>query len=626
MAGARSTTIRAELTRVVLAAALPVWLASAVLLYEDQADDRALIERDARATARALMVAIDRDLASARTAAQVLATSPYLISGDLDAFYAQAKATLPTSGGNDLVLSDASAQEVLNTLRPYGEQLPRHGDPKLVERVFTTGQPAVSDLYSNGVPLGRPLVSIDVPVFRGGAVVYDLSVGFFPNRLGDILHQEQLPANWIGSVFDSKGVYVARTRAADRFVGQKGMPALINSIAQNTEGIVETGTSEGIPATALFSRSQVSNWAVVIYVPTAELTVQLWSSMALSTAATLALLALSLVAARFTGERLARPIRALATQALAHGRGERIELPPFRLKEADDLARAFAEGSRLLEERTAERDRAEGQRQQIIVAKQLADEAARARSAYFSYLSHELRTPLMAVLACSELMARHTRVTSLDEKSLNYCARIDTAVQHLISVINEILDYAKFEAHEIELHKEPLDIAKEVRGAVDLLEGRAEQTGVALRHEVAPNLPPLLADRMRLQQILLNLLSNALKFSPSGGTVTVSAALAEDAQLVIRVEDFGVGISDDDLPRVMQPFAQVLNAQTAKSKGTGLGLPLTKGLVELHGGSFALSSVPDVGTTVTVRLPMRTDACDGDGGVAQVTTNSLARA
>jgi len=604
MASARSTTIRAELTRVVLAAALPVWLASAVLLYEDQADDRALIERDARATARALMVAVDRDLASARTAAEVLATSPYLLSGDLGAFYAQAKAILPTSGGNDLVLSDASGQEMLNTLRPYGEELPRHGDPKLVERVFAIGQPAVSDLYSNGVLLGRPTVSIDVPVFRGGAVVYDLSVGLFPDRLGDILHQEQLPASWIASIFDSKGVYVARTRAASRFVGQKGTPALVNSIAQNAEAVVETRTLEGIPATALFSRSQVSNWAVVIYVPTAELTVQLWKSMALSTGATLALLALSLVAARLTGERLARPIRALATQALAHGRGERIELPPFRLKEADDLARAFAEGSRLLEDRTAERDRAEGQRQQIIVAKQLADEAARARSAYFSYLSHELRTPLMAVLACSELMARHTRATSLDEKSLNYCARIDTAVQHLISVIDEILDYAKFEAHEIELHKEPLDVAKEVCGAVDLLEGRAEQTGVALRYEVAPNLPPLLADRMRLQQILLNLLSNALKFSPRGGTVTVSAALAEDSQLVIRVKDSGVGISDDDLPRVMQPFAQVLNAQTAKIKGTGLGLPLTKGLVELHGGTFALASVPNVGTTVTVCLPL----------------------
>ena len=626
MAGARSTTIRAELTRVVLAAALPVWLASAVLLYEDQADDRALIERDARATARALMVAIDRDLASARTAAQVLATSPYLISGDLDAFYAQAKATLPTSGGNDLVLSDASAQEVLNTLRPYGEQLPRHGDPKLVERVFTTGQPAVSDLYSNGVPLGRPLVSIDVPVFRGGAVVYDLSVGFFPNRLGDILHQEQLPANWIGSVFDSKGVYVARTRAADRFVGQKGMPALVNSIAQNTEGIVETGTSEGIPATALFSRSQVSNWAVVIYVPTAELTVQLWSSMALSTAATLALLALSLVAARFTGERLARPIRALATQALAHGRGERIELPPFRLKEADDLARAFAEGSRLLEERTAERDRAEGQRQQIIVAKQLADEAARARSAYLSYLSHELRTPLMAVLACSELMARHTRVTSLDEKSLNYCARIDTAVQHLISVINEILDYAKFEAHEIELHKEPLDIAKEVRGAVGS-PGRASRADRRRAATRGGSEPAAAAGR-----------PDATAADPAQPAVERLEILAQwrdsDSQRGSR-GGCATGDSRRGFRRGHQRRRSSARHATVragfectdrKKQRNGSWLPLTKGLVELHGGSFALSSVPDVGTTVTVRLPMRTDACDGDGGVAQVTTNSLARA
>ena len=233
MAGARSTTIRAELTRVVLAAALPVWLASAVLLYEDQADDRALIERDARATARALMVAIDRDLASARTAAQVLATSPYLISGDLDAFSAQAKGDSADEWRQRSRARRSVAQEVLNTLRPYGEQLPRHGDPKLVERVFTTGQPAVSDLYSNGVPLGRPLVSIDVPVFRGGAVVYDLSVGFFPNRLGDIPTSGAVARKLDRLRFRQQ----RRLRGADKrrrqICGQKGMPALVNSIARN---------------------------------------------------------------------------------------------------------------------------------------------------------------------------------------------------------------------------------------------------------------------------------------------------------------------------------------------------------------------------------------------------------
>ncbi len=611
MPGPQFATIRSELTRVVLAAALPVWLASAVLLYEDRADERALIERDAGATARALMVAIDRDLASARMAALVLATSPYLLSDDLGAFYKQANAILRSSGGSNVVLRNASGEQVLNTLIAYGEQLPRNGDADLVQRVFASGEPAISDLYVGA--LHRPMVSIDVPVFRSGKVVYDLSIGFFSERLGDILRQEQLPASWIASVFDSKGINVARTRAAGQFVGQKGVPALVNKMAEVSEGIVETQTLEGVASTAIFSRSHLSSWAVAIYVPTAKLTLQLWKSMTLSIASTLILLALGLIAARFTGERLARPIRALAGLALAHGRGERVEIPPLHLKEADDLARALVEGSRLLEDRTAERDRAEGQRQQILVAKELAEEAARARSAYFAYLSHELRTPLTAVLGCSELIARYTRAKSQDEYSLEYCGRIDTAVHHLISVIDEILDYAKYEAHEIALRKEPLDVAAEVRSAVNLLEARAGKAGVELRYGVASNLPPLCADQIRLRQILLNLLSNALKFTPQGGIVTVNAALTDDAQLEIRVEDTGTGISADDLPRVMQPFGQVLNAQTKKRKGTGLGLPLTKGLVELHGGSFTLASALGVGTTVTVHLPILSMTAEASG-------------
>jgi two-component system, cell cycle sensor histidine kinase PleC len=206
----------------------------------------------------------------------------------------------------------------------------------------------------------------------------------------------------------------------------------------------------------------------------------------------------------------------------------------------------------------------------------------------------------MAVLGSSQLIARHTQ----DEKSLDYCGRIDTAVHHLTGVLDEILDYAKYEANEIKLHKQPLDVAAELRGAVNLLAGTADQAGVALRYDVAPNLPLLYADRVRLRQILLNLLSNALKFTPAGGTVTVNAARTEDAQLVIRVEDTGMGISAEALPLVMQPFGQVRNARTGKPTGTGLGLPLTKGLVELHGGSLTLTSALGAGTTVTMRLPM----------------------
>jgi two-component system, sensor histidine kinase and response regulator len=603
---ARPTNVRSVLTRVVLAAALPVWLASALLLYKVQADGHALIERDAGATARALMVAVDRDLASAEAAALVLAESPYLLSNDLGAFYAQANAILRSNIGNNFVLTDASGQQVLNTLRPYGEPLPRHGDPDLLQRVFATGRTATSDLYIGGVRR-RPVVSVDVPVFRGRKVIFDLSLGFFPERLGEILRQEQLPEGWVASIFDRMGVIVARTHAADQFVGQKGASALVDKIAQSSEGRVETRTLEGIAVSAVFSRSRLSNWAVAIGVPTAELTTRLWASFALSISGTVALLALSLVAAHFAGKRLTRPIQALAALALAHGHGERVDMSSLELQEADDVVRALAEGSRLLEDRTAERDLAERRRQQVLIGKQLAEEAARTRSAYFAYLSHELRAPLMAVLVCSDLIARRTRATSLDQKLLEHCERINKGVHHLTSVIDEILDYAKFEARELELHKEPLDVAAEVRGVVDLLEGGAEQAGVELRHDIAPDLPLLYADQTRLRQILLNLLSNALKFTPAGGTVTITAAHAEDAQLVIRIEDTGIGIAPDDLPRVTEPFAQVRDAQSKKHKGTGLGLPLTKGLVELHGGSFTIGSVLDSGTTVTVRLPMSSE-------------------
>jgi two-component system, sensor histidine kinase and response regulator len=608
----RSPTIGSQLTRVVLAAALPVWLASALLLYQVQVESRALIERDAAATARALMVAVDRDLASAETAALVLSYSPDLASGDLVAFHARASKLMGSGIGNNVVLTDALGQQVLNTVKPFGEPLPRHGNPELARRVFETGKPVISDLYRGGV-LHRPVLSVDVPVIRDGQVIYDLSIGIFPERLSEILRQEKLPEGWIAAVFDSKGVIAARTHAADaadRFIGHKGPPALLERMAQAPEGMVETRTLEGISVSAAFVRSGVSSWAVAIGIPTMGLTVRLWKSLGLSLASTLVLIALGIAAARFTGERLARPIRALVEPALAHGRGERVAIPALGLKEADDVGRALIEGSQLLAQRTAERDEVEREKRLVLDAKRQIEKDARDRSAYFTYLSHELRTPLTAILGYSNLIANRVHATSPDPKYLSYCARIDEGIERLMGTVNEILDYARYEAHEIVLHKECLDVASEIRGAIGMLEGRAAHAGVKLQHELAADLPRLYADPNRLQQILLNLLSNALKFTPAGGTATVCAMRANEPKLVIRVEDTGIGIPAADLARILQPFARVEDTAARQREGTGLGLPLTKGLVELHGGSFEIASRLGVGTTVTVCLPVASsEAC-----------------
>src|SRR5262249_2725131 len=149
----------------------------------------------------------------------------------------------------------------------------------------------------------------------------------------------------------------------EQFVGRKGTPALVQRLAESREGMIENRTLDDVAASSVFTRSEISNWAVAIGVPTAELNARLWRSLALSAGGTLLLVAIGILVARLLAERLAQPIRSIAEAALAYGRGEAIAVAPLRFKEADELAAALAEGARLIQERTGERDRAEGERQ-----------------------------------------------------------------------------------------------------------------------------------------------------------------------------------------------------------------------------------------------------------------------
>jgi signal transduction histidine kinase len=544
-----ATIFRSEFLLVVLATALPVWLGSAVLLYNAEIDARALVERDAGATARSVMVAIDRDVAAATVLAETLATSQSLPEGDLARFYVRASNAIQRSGvGSNLVLSDASGQQVLNTLQQFGQPLPRHGNPNIVQTVFATAKPMISDLYIGGL-MRRPVLSVEVPVIRDDKVIYDLSIGLFPERKSAILRQQRLPAGWIAGVIDSTGSIIARSQDESRFVGQKATQAFLQAIAQKPVGAGTTAgrTLEGVSVSTAWARSDVSGWTVAVAVPSAELTDRVWRFLALSVACTLALIVINL--------------------AMAAAIGRRLE-------------------ARTIESTTAR------------FGQQGVEEAARARSSYFAYLSHELRTPLMAVSGCAERIATRSQ----DAKVLDYCERIDRNTNHIIDIIEQIQSYARHEAGELKLHKTPLDVADKVQSSVDLLEGIARQAGVEVQCKIDERIPPLNADEVRLRQILINLLSNAIKFTSRGGTVTISAGQV-GTDCVIRVADTGIGISANDLPRIVLPFAQVENAQTGKRRGTGLGLPLSKGLVEQHGGSLTLASVPGFGTTVTVRLP-----------------------
>lgn len=232
-----------------------------------------------------------------------------------------------------------------------------------------------------------------------------------------------------------------------------------------------------------------------------------------------------------------------------------------------------------------------------------ANQANRAKSEFLAAMSHELRTPLNAVIGFSEAMLTQVFGPVGDQRYEGYLKNIRESGRHLLDVINDILDVSKVEAGKIDLLEEPVDVAACIESTLRLVRERAEGEGVSLEVQLPAELPTLFADERRIKQVMLNLVSNAVKFTNPGGHVTVTADSSKDEGLWISVADTGIGIAEEDLARVLTPFTQVDSQLARKYEGTGLGLPLTKGLVEAHGGSLEIESELRKGTTVTIRFP-----------------------
>src|SRR4051812_24096514 len=218
-------------------------------------------------------------------------------------------------------------------------------------------------------------------------------------------------------------------------------------------------------------------------------------------------------------------------------------------------------------------------------------------------MSHELRTPLNAIIGFSDMLAQEQALMLNPARRREYAQLINDSGQHLLSVVNGILDMSKMESGNFEISPEPFAPRGALLNCCNLLALKARENGIDLVTRAAEDLPVITGDPRAFKQILLNLVSNAIKFTGRGGPVTVSAAV-EGARLVVRVADNGVGISADDLKRIGDPFFQAGKTYQRRHEGTGLGLSIVKSLVALHGGDMTVQSKLDEGTTVTVTLPL----------------------
>jgi two-component system cell cycle sensor histidine kinase PleC len=258
----------------------------------------------------------------------------------------------------------------------------------------------------------------------------------------------------------------------------------------------------------------------------------------------------------------------------------------------EDLRQANA----ALEQHVAQRTRS------IELVLKEAQQANRFKSEFLANMSHELRTPLNAIIGFSEFIAEDLAGGNLAAYR-EYAEDIRWSGLHLLDLVNDILDLAKVEAGKAVLDERRINVGELVASCIRLAIARHGESTREIETEIQPDLPPLLADERNLKQILINLLSNAIKFTARTGNIRISAAIDAEGQLALAVSDTGMGINPDDVSRVLKPFEQAETGFAREQHGTGLGLPLVKSLVELHGGKFQLESRPGKGTVASILFP-----------------------
>jgi signal transduction histidine kinase len=217
-------------------------------------------------------------------------------------------------------------------------------------------------------------------------------------------------------------------------------------------------------------------------------------------------------------------------------------------------------------------------------------------------MSHELRTPLNAIIGFSDLIKAES-FGPLEPTYIEFATDINQSGAHLLAVINDILDFSKAEMGPLDISEDLVDVAAALRACLRMTQPRIAEKNLALETSIPDNLPAMRGDERRLKQIVINLMSNAVKFTPDGGRIVITTEINDAGELVLAIHDSGIGIGPDEIAKVFEPFYQAEGSLSRRFEGTGLGLPIVKRLVEMHGGQIALSSALGEGTLVTVRFP-----------------------
>ncbi|HTI42927.1 MAG TPA: sensor histidine kinase [Vicinamibacterales bacterium] len=577
----RYLSLRTHLLILVVGMLLPVLTVAALLVVRVVDDNRAAVQSELIAAARAQAATIDRELSGTVQALTALAQSDHLSHAALTDFRAQASRILAGQPmWADVILSSPGGQQVIDTVAEREDPLPTGADSAAFANLIANRQPTIGNLREGRIikQLGFP---VHVPVIRNGQVIYVLSALITSAAFSDVLRRDaRLSDEWVRGVVDADGIVVARSRDANRYVGQRGTPEFLARYAKNDEGVYRDVALDGTAVYGAFSRAPYSRWIGGVAVPASIVDAAFNQSIAALTAIGVVLLGLGGVAAFVISRRITGDISAVADAAQALPRGESLRLPASAMREVNQLCTALGRSKELLDARERERN-----------------DEDRAKDHFLAMLGHELRNPLASATTALELVRR--RYAALATRELEV---IDRQMAHMTRLVDDLLDVSRLRRHAIALKREVVDLREAIDRAVEMTAPLYSERRHTLELRLgAPMF--VLGDVVRMAQVFANLLSNAAKYTQPGGRVTLSARVENDT-IVIECRDNGIGIDSDLMPRVFDLFVQGEPDFNRHEGGLGLGLSLVRALVEQHGGSVeAHSEGAGRGSTFIIRLP-----------------------
>ncbi|RTR24661.1 HAMP domain-containing histidine kinase [Azospirillum griseum] len=535
-------------------------------------DDRqqAELEADLRGMAQSLSASVDRELASQIRPLELLTALCQAEVDNLPALYSQATAASHSQNGwLAMGLIGAESNRFLfHTHYPLGVQpLPPPRLDHVTRKAVVTGRSVVGGVLPPGGPPGRSSLVLRSPIFADDQVRYVMSLAVGLEGLADVLKTRKLPGDWTVSVIDPAMLIAARSRDAAAYLGQRITPSLENYLTANERGLFLSKTKDGSDVYTVVHRSADTQWSVALGVP------------------------VELVTGRLAATRLAvvggGVLACLATLSLAL-----LVSRSFRRRRKAEQEMRRARDALLME-----------QRRRLVAEKEHAEASSRAKSEFLANMSHELRTPLNAILGFAEAILSGV-FGAPSAKHTEYIQAIHQSGRHLLGLVNELLDMAKIEAGQLELVRSRVVLGEVLTDCLGLVEALSLRKGVSVTMAPIDPTVMVMADGVRLRQAVLNILSNAIKFTPGGGTVRMEAAAApQGGGAIITITDSGIGMSEDEVRIALEPFRQVTNYLTKSESGTGLGLPLARRFIEAHGGALVVDSISGVGTTVRITLP-----------------------